>query len=135
MCVGCCCSRPSGSGVAAASCRGDERELLASVDLVLTDAPLPTGSPGDVGVCSIESADGIGSLCVAVAQAGHDDTALQARVHAAIEGHQFGPIALVRLVEIPRNANGKIERARLKATVVSVVGDPAKSSAPGVTPA
>ena len=32
-------------------------------------------------------------------------------------------------------ANGKIERARLKATAVSVVGEPAKPSAPGVTPA
>ena len=90
---------------------------------------------GDVGVCAVESADGSDRLCIAVAQAGDDDRALQARVTAAIEGHQFGIFHIVKLAEIPRNANGKIERVRLRAAVVSAVGEPAKSSAPGITPA
>ena len=87
----------------------------------------------DVGISSVESADGIGRLCVAVAQPRCDDIEIRVRVIAALQGHQLGSIKIVKLAEIPRNANGKIERARLKATVVSAVAAAAKSSTPGVT--
>ncbi|HLJ21988.1 MAG TPA: hypothetical protein VKU84_17410, partial [Stellaceae bacterium] len=68
---------------------------------------------GDVGVCSVLSADGVENLCVAVSGARHDDGALMDRIRKAVQ--PAGSFYIVKLGRIPRSANGKVERKLLKA--------------------
>ena len=89
---------------------------------------------GDVGVSSVAGADGIDRVCVAIAQPRCAEAELLSRVVAAFQDFQLGGIDVVKVREIPRTANGKIERARLKAMVASVLREIAKSAS-GVTSA
>ena len=87
---------------------------------------------GDVGISSVPGADGIDRLCVAIAQPKCADKELLSRVIAAFQDFQLGGLDVVKVREIPRNANGKIERARLKAMVAPAIGQTAKSPAPDI---
>ena len=73
---------------------------------------------GDVGVCAIPDANGIQEIHVAVSGARSGDTELFEQVTRAFKDAQITGFYVLRLDEIPRNANGKIERGRLKELVV-----------------
>ena len=74
---------------------------------------LQRATVGDIGVCAVRNSEGIEEICVAVANPGHDDADLMARVTAAFRDCHIGHFLVVKLPRIPRNANGKIERKRL----------------------
>jgi 2,3-dihydroxybenzoate-AMP ligase len=71
----------------------------------------------DVGVSSIENADGIEELCVAVSTDAYDSPELRDRIARAFGDAQLGRYYIVRLARIPRTAIGKIERKALKEAV------------------
>jgi acyl-coenzyme A synthetase/AMP-(fatty) acid ligase len=77
---------------------------------------------GDIGVCTARNAEGVEEICVAVANPGHGDAELLARVTRAFENHHIGRFHVVKVPRIPRNANGKIERNRLEEIVAGSVG-------------
>ncbi|HYC13096.1 MAG TPA: class I adenylate-forming enzyme family protein [Stellaceae bacterium] len=77
---------------------------------------------GDIGVCTVANAEGVAEICVGVANPAHDDAELLARVGEAFRHHHIGRFHVVRLSRIPRNANGKIERNRLKETIARGLG-------------
>jgi len=68
----------------------------------------------DVGICSLENAEGFGELWVLVVAGGLGDRDLWACVSGALAVHQFGHINVVRLDAMPRNEAGKIRRDRLR---------------------
>lgn len=76
----------------------------------------------DVGVCSLSNTEGVEEVYVAVAGADGDDADLHHRLAPAFAGHTYGPVSVVRLPRIPRNANGKILRSALKEAVAASVG-------------
>lgn len=76
----------------------------------------------DVGVCSLSNAEGVEEMYIALARADGDDTELHRRLAPAFAGYAYGPVRLVRLPGIPRNANGKILRSALKEAVAAAVG-------------
>jgi acyl-coenzyme A synthetase/AMP-(fatty) acid ligase len=69
---------------------------------------------GDVGVCGLADRDSVQNVFVAIAGArlGHQE--LLARVTRAFGKFAIGRFSIVVMPTIPRNAAGKIERARLK---------------------
>jgi acyl-coenzyme A synthetase/AMP-(fatty) acid ligase len=69
---------------------------------------------GDVGVSSLPNADGIEELCVAVADARHDDEETINRITHALRHVQIGRFHVARLERIPRSANGKLQRQALR---------------------
>lgn len=89
----------------------------------LEELVLRSNVAADVAVSSMEAADGVDRVCVAIAQPRCADTELSSRVVAAFQDFQLGVIEIVKVRDIPRNANGKIERARLKATVTKAVSE------------
>jgi acyl-coenzyme A synthetase/AMP-(fatty) acid ligase len=101
---------------------GREDELLNIGGLKVAPSALeawvlPYATVGDIAVCTMPNAEGIEEICVAVANPRHDDAELLARVTRAFENHQIGRFRVVKVARIPRNANGKIERNRLKEIV------------------
>jgi acyl-CoA synthetase (AMP-forming)/AMP-acid ligase II len=82
----------------------------------------------EVGVCSVESADGIEQLCIAVSQPRCDDAEIVKRVTKALRGYQTGTFAVIRLAQIPRTASGKIVRRHLKAEVASILATQSSKS-------
>lgn len=74
---------------------------------------------GDVGVCTARNADGIDEICIAVSNPGHDDAELLARVNRAFADHHIGRFHVIKVQRVPRNANGKIERNRLREIATS----------------
>jgi 2,3-dihydroxybenzoate-AMP ligase len=81
---------------------------------MLEDLVLKSAEVGDVGVCSIPNADGIEEVCVAVADPRGSAQELLERITYAFRDIEIGRFHLLRLDRIPRNANGKIQRNRLK---------------------
>jgi len=79
---------------------------------ILKNAPL-----GDVGVCSIRNAEGIEELVVGISEVRCDDRELLERLTTALTPFRVGHFHAVKLVSIPRNANGKLQRDLLKSTV------------------
>src|SRR5262249_53978777 len=73
---------------------------------------------GDVGVCAIPDANGIQEIHVAVSGARSGDDELLEQITRAFKDAQISGFYVLRLDEIPRNANGKIERGRLKELVM-----------------
>jgi len=68
---------------------------------------------GDVGVCSTQNAQGIEELLVGIVHAPYDDSELLKRLNSVLVPLRIGGFRAVRLPQIPRNANGKIQRDRL----------------------
>ena len=77
---------------------------------------------GDIGVCTLAGPGGVDEICVAVADPAHDDVELLARVTEAFRRNYVGRFHIVKLARIPRNANGKIERHRLKEAMAHNLG-------------
>ena len=77
---------------------------------------------GDIGACTVRNAEGIEEVCIAVANPGHDDAELLARIDRAFASHHIGRFHVAKVRRIPRNANGKIERKRLKEMVAGSLG-------------
>ncbi|HYC13097.1 MAG TPA: hypothetical protein VEC75_02550, partial [Stellaceae bacterium] len=76
---------------------------------------------GDIGICALAGAGGVNEICVAVADPAHEDAELLARVTEAFRHNHIGRFHIVKLARIPRNANGKIERNKLKDTIARVL--------------
>ncbi len=76
---------------------------------------------GDIGVCTLRNPEGIEEICVAVANPAHGDAELLARVTEVFRNDYIGRFFVVTLPHIPRNANGKIERHRLKEMAAATV--------------
>ncbi len=72
----------------------------------------------DVGVCSFPNANGVQEIYVMVAGAQGGDQELLGQVRQAFAAGRLGGFFIVRVDRIPRNANGKIERQRLKELLV-----------------
>ena len=72
---------------------------------------------GDIGVCVVANAEGVAEICIGVANAAHNDAELLARVGEAFRHHHIGRFHIVKVARIPRNANGKIERGKLRETI------------------
>lgn len=72
---------------------------------------------GDVGVCMLADKDGNESVHVAIAGARLGRQELLARVTQAFDSLVVGKFVVVVTAAIPRNAAGKIERARLKEAI------------------
>jgi len=71
-------------------------------------------SVGDIGICTLPNPDGVEEICVAVANSAHGDAELLARVGEAFRHNHVGDFFVVKVPRVPRNANGKIERGRLR---------------------
>jgi len=72
----------------------------------------------DLGICSVPSIDGIEEVFVVVSNARGSDQELLQGISRAFRGLQFGTFHIVKMKRIPRTANGKIHRKRLKEAVV-----------------
>jgi len=81
---------------------------------MLEDLVLKFAAVGDVGVCSLPNADGIDEIAVAVSDPHGGREELLERVTRAFRSFQVGNFKVLIVDRIPRNANGKIERNRLK---------------------
>jgi len=84
----------------------------------LEDLVLRVAEVGDVGVCSIPNADGIEEIAIAVSDPRGSAQELEERITNAFRDVQIGRFHLLWLDRIPRNANGKIQRDRLKDAAV-----------------
>jgi acyl-CoA synthetase (AMP-forming)/AMP-acid ligase II len=73
---------------------------------------------GDVGICMFADKDGIEYVHVAIAGARVGDQELLALVTQAFRTVAIGKFVVVVTEAIPRNAAGKIQRARLKEAIV-----------------
>jgi acyl-coenzyme A synthetase/AMP-(fatty) acid ligase len=67
----------------------------------------------DVAVCSVRNSHGMDEIVVALVHQGSGYEALAAQIHALFEP-AFGSVHVARLMAIPRNANGKIDRTALQ---------------------
>ncbi|HVM82109.1 MAG TPA: class I adenylate-forming enzyme family protein [Stellaceae bacterium] len=76
----------------------------------------------DVGVCTFANASGVEEVYFAVAFQQGDTAEILRRIADAFKGFALGAYYVVRLPSIPRNANGKIERNRLKQAVAAAIG-------------
>jgi len=75
----------------------------------------------DVGVCSVPNADGIEEICIAVSSPPVGDEELLRRITDAFRGFQFGRFRVIKVPDIPRTPNGKLQRKILKDAVARVV--------------
>jgi len=104
--------------------RGDEllniggRKLSPAAVEALVVRHLKTA---DVGVCSLGNAEAVEEMYVALAGADGDEAELYRRLARAFTGYAYGPVRVVRLARIPRNANGKILRRALRDAVAEAV--------------
>jgi acyl-coenzyme A synthetase/AMP-(fatty) acid ligase len=105
--------------------RGDEllniggRKLSPAAVEALVVRHLATA---DVGVCSLANAEAVEEMYVALAGADGDEAELYRRLARAFTGYAYGPVRVVKLARIPRNANGKILRGALRDAVAEAVG-------------
>jgi acyl-coenzyme A synthetase/AMP-(fatty) acid ligase len=76
----------------------------------------------DVGVCTLPNEEGIQEIHVAVAGGSLGQQDLLARVNGAFASLPIGRFYVVVLPTIPRNAVGKLQRARLKEMVAAAMG-------------
>jgi acyl-coenzyme A synthetase/AMP-(fatty) acid ligase len=70
----------------------------------------------DVGLCTLPGGEGLEQLCVALAGIDSVDNELLGRVSASL-GNSYGPVSLVTLPELPRNAAGKLVRRELRRVI------------------
>ncbi|HKX08202.1 MAG TPA: fatty acid--CoA ligase family protein [Stellaceae bacterium] len=78
-----------------------------------------TAQVGDVGVCSVQNADGIEELCIAVSSPRDNDEVLLQRITQMFRGLQLGQFRVIKVASIPRTATGKIQRDLLKEIVAA----------------
>ena len=76
----------------------------------------------DVGACSFPNASGFEEVYFGVSSREDDAAELLRRISAALTGLPLGKFYIVRLPSIPRNANGKILRDKLKEAVAQAAG-------------
>ena len=76
----------------------------------------------DVGVCSFRNASGVEEVYFAVSFERGDPAEVLREISEAFKGFALGAYYVVRLPSIPRNANGKLQRDRLKQAVAAAVG-------------
>lgn len=69
---------------------------------------------GDIGVCSVQNADGIEELCVVVSSPRDTDDVLLQRITQVFSGFQLGQFRVIKVASIPRTATGKVQRHLLK---------------------
>jgi acyl-CoA synthetase (AMP-forming)/AMP-acid ligase II len=104
--------------------RGDELLNIGGQKIspsFMEDLILGLAKISDVGICSIQNADGIEELCVAVSGARGNDQELLDRITYAFRAFQFGKFYVTKLDRIPRNANGKIQRNALKDAAAALI--------------
>jgi acyl-CoA synthetase (AMP-forming)/AMP-acid ligase II len=87
----------------------------------IEDMVLKVVKVGDVGVCSVPNADGIEEICIAVSSPPVGDEELLRRITDAFRGFQFGRFRVIKVPDIPRTPNGKLQRKILKDAVARVV--------------
>lgn len=75
----------------------------------------------DAAVCSAPNADGIGEILIGIVDAPDADRALLERLRDVLEPFRTGNFRAARLREIPRNANGKIQRDLLRRTILEAL--------------
>ena len=75
----------------------------------------------DVGVCAIPDANGIQEIHVAVSGSRGTDDELLEQVGRAFAGARIAGFYVIKVDQIPRNANGKIERGRLNELIVQAM--------------
>ena len=75
---------------------------------------------GDIGACSIQNADGIEEIFIAVSGPRIGDQELQERIERALHFYAFGRIQVLKVDQIPRNANGKVQRNLLKGAAARI---------------
>ncbi len=82
----------------------------------LEDLIVEVAEVGDVGACSIQNADGIEEVVIAVsgAQVGAQELLRRIKRALALDAWPAGRVYVVKVDRIPRNANGKIQRDLLK---------------------
>jgi len=86
---------------------------------VIEDLVLKAAEVGEVGVCSIENADGIEEICIAVSSPRDSDSELLRRITDAFLGFQFGRFHVIKLAALPRTPSGKLQRKHLKEIVAA----------------
>ena len=106
---------------------GREDELMNLGGLKIAPSELEAlvlrhATVGDIGVCMLVNPEGADEICVAVVAPAHGDEELLARVTEAFRHNHVGRFHIVKLSRVPRNANGKIERARLKEIIATGLG-------------
>ena len=77
----------------------------------------PAVQADDLAVCSVSNSDGVEEVCVAVVNPRDDDAELLRRVADVFRSFQLGRTNIFKAISIPRTANGKIQRQRLKESV------------------
>jgi 2,3-dihydroxybenzoate-AMP ligase len=73
----------------------------------------------DVGAMTIPNAAGLDEIHIALVTDGTDDRGLIARIGRVLGPMLTGDLNLIRLPQIPRNDMGKIDRAKLKETILA----------------
>ena len=81
---------------------------------VLEDLVANVTKVGDVGACSIQNADGIEEIFIAVSGTQVGQQELSERISRTLDGLWVGKVHVIKVDRVPRNANGKIERSLLK---------------------
>ena len=85
----------------------------------------------DIGVCTIRSRAGVDELCIALVQPELRGEELLNRVMYILRSHGVGFFHVMLLNKIPRNALGKIERARLRQEIDDLRSRSAARPGPG----
>lgn len=78
----------------------------------------------DTGVCSIRNAEGIEEIWIAVMDCALTDNELLPRLSHILRRLQFTTFHVIRLQQIPRTDNGKVQRDRLRAAMVEAAKRP-----------
>jgi acyl-CoA synthetase (AMP-forming)/AMP-acid ligase II len=87
----------------------------------LEQAILKAVTVGDVGVCSVRNADGIEEVLIALVDVQGDERDLLERMTSALAPFRAGGFRATKLPAIPRNANGKIQRDRLRSAILETL--------------
>ena len=88
----------------------------------LEDEVLKRAAVADVGVCSLPNASGIEEIYIGVSFPRGDDADVLRRISAALARVPLGNFYVVRLESVPRNANGKMLRDKLKQAIAAAAG-------------
>jgi 2,3-dihydroxybenzoate-AMP ligase len=102
--------------------RDDELVNIAGGKLAPSDLEalvMKHAGVGDVGICTFPDREGIQEVYVAVAGVRQDRRELLARITSAFSVLALGRFHIVMVSAIPRNALGKIQRAKLKEAVAA----------------
>jgi acyl-coenzyme A synthetase/AMP-(fatty) acid ligase len=104
--------------------RGDSLLNLGGQKLppeVLEQVILKAIAVADVGVCSVPSARGIEEMLIALVDPQGDERRVLEDLTRALAPFPIGAFRAAKLPAIPRNANGKIQRDRLRSAIVETL--------------